>query len=180
MNAKKTAADDTFGYPDFAVEVALLDRSLVIEGTQDEGEFADLGGHFVVLHTPHIHQHLEGALLHKMGRHGRSGRYRYPLHFHGSTLPKNVIWESHQRCVVVHGSHNVTVSENVAFDTHVRRSWQFLHIFPSLKLLANKSAFFVVSTSRLFRVTVTFWRYICLRFLIVLQHTHIPLLFNHI
>lgn len=36
---------------------------------------------------------------------------------HGSTLSKNVIWESNQRCVVVHGTHNVTVSENVAFDT---------------------------------------------------------------
>eukprot|EP00984_Skeletonema_dohrnii_P032163 scaffold25708_cov83-Skeletonema_dohrnii-CCMP3373.AAC.1 len=127
MNTKKTAADDTFGYPDFAVEVALLDRSLVIEGTQDEGEFADLGGHFVVLHTPHIHQHLEGALLHKMGQQGRLGRY--PLHFHmsecvhGSTLAKNVIWESSQRCVVIHGSHNVTVSENVAFDTHDGGEW---------------------------------------------------------
>ena len=51
---KKSAVDETFGYPDFAVEVALLDRSFVIEGAKDEGEFATLGGHFIVLHTPHV------------------------------------------------------------------------------------------------------------------------------
>jgi hypothetical protein len=118
---KKSAVDETFGYPDFAVEVALLDRSLIIEGAKDEGEFATLGGHVIVLHTPHVHQHLEGALLQNMGQQGKLGRY--PLHFHmsecvhGSTLSKNVIWKSNQRCIVVHGTHNVTVSENVAFDT---------------------------------------------------------------
>lgn len=48
---------------------------------------------------------------------------RYPVHFHmsesvyGSTIAKNVIYKSNQRCIVVHGSHNVTVSENVAYDT---------------------------------------------------------------
>lgn len=118
---KKTAVDETFGYPDFAVEVALLDRSLVIEGAQDSGEFETLGGHFIVLHTPHVHQHFEGALLTNMGQRGKLGRY--PMHFHmsecvhGSTLSKNVIWKSNQRCIVLHGTHNVTVSENVAFDT---------------------------------------------------------------
>ena len=118
---KKTAADETFGYPDFASEVALLDRSLVIEGAKDTGEFEKIGGHLIVLHTPHVHQHLEGALLLNMGQQGRLGRY--PIHFHmsesvdGSTVAKNVIWESNQRCIVIHGSHNVTVSENVAYDT---------------------------------------------------------------
>ena len=67
---KKTAADETFGYPDFAVEVALLDRSLIIEGEKDEGEFESMGGHVIVLHTPHVHQHLEGALLQNMGQQG--------------------------------------------------------------------------------------------------------------
>ena len=70
MAKKKTAIDETFGYPDFAVEVALIDRSLIIEGAQDEGEFADIGGHIIVLHTPHVHQHFEGALLQNMGQQG--------------------------------------------------------------------------------------------------------------
>ena len=121
LTKKKSAVNETFGYPDFAVEVALLDRSLIIEGAKDDGEFATLGGHFMVLHTPHVHQHLEGALLQNMGQQGILGKY--PLHFHmsecvhGSTLSKNVIWKSNQRCIVIHGSHNVTVSENVAFDS---------------------------------------------------------------
>jgi hypothetical protein len=48
---------------------------------------------------------------------------RYPIHFHlcrnvrGSVVSKNSIRFSNQRCVVVHGTHNLTVSQNVAFDT---------------------------------------------------------------
>lgn len=75
MSKKKTAADETFGYPDFAVEVALLERSLVIEGEQGTGDLELIGGHFIVLHTPHVHQHVEGALLVNMGQQGRLGRY---------------------------------------------------------------------------------------------------------
>ena len=35
----------------------------------------------------------------------------------GSVVSKNLVRESLQRCIVIHGSHNVTVSKNVAFDT---------------------------------------------------------------
>jgi hypothetical protein len=48
---------------------------------------------------------------------------RYPIHFHlcgnvkGSVVARNSIRASNQRCVVVHGSHNVTIAANVAFDT---------------------------------------------------------------
>ena len=34
-----------------------------------------------------------------------------------SMIEKNLILDSNQRCVVVHGTHNTTVSENVAFRT---------------------------------------------------------------
>jgi len=122
MPEKKTAADETHGYPDFAVEVALLDRSLVIRGEKETTEGHEMiGGHLIVLHTPMVHQHLEGALLTNMGQQARLGRY--PLHFHmsecvhGSTLAKNVIWKSNQRCIVIHGTHNVTIDSNVAYDT---------------------------------------------------------------
>jgi hypothetical protein len=36
----------------------------------------------------------------------------------GSFVSKNMIRESNQRCVVVHGTHNLTVSDNIAYDTH--------------------------------------------------------------
>ena len=32
-------------------------------------------------------------------------------------MAKNVVWQSNQRCFVIHGTHNVTLSENVAYDT---------------------------------------------------------------
>lgn len=44
-----------------------------------------------------------------------------PIHFHlcgdvsGSIVRKNLVRSSHQRCVVIHRSHNVTVEENVSF-----------------------------------------------------------------
>ena len=118
---KKTAVDETFGYPDFAVEVALLDRKLVVKGEKETGDHEKIGGHLIVLHTPMVKQHLEGAMFVNFGQQTRLGRY--PLHFHmsecvhGSTLAKNVIWKSNQRCIVVHGTHNLTLSENVAYDT---------------------------------------------------------------
>ena len=36
---------------------------------------------------------------------------------YGTTVSKNLVRESNQRCMVIHGSHNVTLTENVAFDT---------------------------------------------------------------
>jgi hypothetical protein len=48
---------------------------------------------------------------------------RYPIHFHlsgnvdGAVVSKNTIRASNQRCVVAHGTHNLTISDNVAFDT---------------------------------------------------------------
>lgn len=36
----------------------------------------------------------------------------------GSSVSRNTVRESFQRCFVIHGSHNISVSENVAYDTH--------------------------------------------------------------
>ena len=35
----------------------------------------------------------------------------------GSVVSKNLVRESNQRCYVIHGSHNVTLDSNVAYDT---------------------------------------------------------------
>ena len=118
---KKTAIDETFGYSEFAVEVALLDRKIVIKGEKETGDHEKIGNHLIVLHTPMVKQHLEGVMFVNSGQQTRLGRY--PIHFHmsecvhGSTVAKNVIWKSNQRCFVVHGTHNLTLSENVAYDT---------------------------------------------------------------
>ena len=35
----------------------------------------------------------------------------------GSVLEKNVIRQSNQRCVVIHGTHNVSIFDNVAYES---------------------------------------------------------------
>ena len=46
---------------------------------------------------------------------------KYPIHLHvsenveGTVVAQNVVRESNQRCIVVHGTHNATIYDNVAF-----------------------------------------------------------------
>ena len=101
---------------DFAVEVALLSRNIVFEG----GTNLQDGGHFWIMHTPSVAQMIQGIDIQHFGIQGTLGRY--PIHFHfsgdvyGSVVAKNTIRHSHQRCVVVHGTDNVLVEDNVAYD----------------------------------------------------------------
>ena len=57
-----TIKDDS----DFAVEVALLSRNIVFEGGEDSNSFH--GGHFWVMHTPAVKQHLEGVDFQNFGQ----------------------------------------------------------------------------------------------------------------
>ena len=64
--------------------------------------------------------YVEGVELRRMGQTNILGRY--PMHFHllgrGSRgyLKDSSIFRSFYRCVSIHGTYGVTVSENVAFD----------------------------------------------------------------
>jgi hypothetical protein len=104
---------------DFAVEVAILSRNIVFEGGPDPNTLH--GGQFLVFHTPNVAQTLEGVEIKNFGQQGYLGRY--PIHFHfcgkvdGAVVAKNTIRQSNQRCVVVHGTHNLEIRENIAFDT---------------------------------------------------------------
>jgi hypothetical protein len=103
----------------FATEVALLSRNVLIQGGTDANVWH--GGHFVVHHTPGVVQWIEGIEFRNMGQQGKLGRY--PIHFHfcddssKSVIAKNTIRRSNQRCVVVHGTDNLEIRENVAYDT---------------------------------------------------------------
>jgi hypothetical protein len=105
---------------DFAVEVALLSRNIVFEGGPD-AENDKHGGHLWVMNTPGVPQTLEGVEFVNFGQQGVLGRY--PIHFHfcgdstDSIVAKNTIRQSQQRCVVVHGTDNLRIEENIAFDT---------------------------------------------------------------
>jgi len=104
---------------EFAVEVALLSRNIVFESGPDSID--QHGGHFIVFKTPSVVQSIIGVEVRNFGQQGRLGRY--PFHFHlsddvtGSTVAKNTIRQSNQRCIVVHETNNLLVQENVAFDT---------------------------------------------------------------
>merc|ERR1712232_286346 len=105
-------------HPDFAIEIASLNRRIVFEASSDANdEF--IGGHLVVHHTA-VKQHIEGVEIRNFGQQGRLGKY--PLHFHmcgdspESLVKKNVVRNSNQRCYVVHLTNNVTLEENVAYD----------------------------------------------------------------
>jgi len=121
--ASPTSLDDDLRT---ASEVAWLSRPIVFEADGDgpsDGTYDALhGGHLIVLHTPHVAQHLEGVEIRNFGQQGILGRY--PVHFHmsgsvaGSVVRKNVVRESKQRCVVIHGSHDVLVEDNVSFDSY--------------------------------------------------------------
>ena len=102
----------------FAVEVALLSRNILFEGESDDSHQT---GHLIVFRTPWINQRIEGVEFRHFGQQGILGRY--PIHFHlcgdvdGSVVAKNTIHLSQQRCVVVHGTNNLKISENVAYHT---------------------------------------------------------------
>jgi len=110
-----TLMDDS----DFAVEVALLSRNIVFEGGPDDKPRR--GGHFWVMNTPSVVQTLVGVEVVNFGQQGYLGRY--PIHFHfcgdstGSVISKNTIRQSNQRCVVVHGTDNLLIEDNIAYDT---------------------------------------------------------------
>jgi hypothetical protein len=105
--------------PDFAAEVALLSRNIVFKGGFDK--IPNHGAHFWVQLTPFVVQTLIGVGFENFGQQGVLGRY--PIHFHmngnvkGSVVAKNCIRQSNQRCIVIHGSNNLVVEENIAFDT---------------------------------------------------------------
>lgn len=105
-------------HPDFAVEVASLNRPVVFEAESDAGDVL-IGGHLIVHHTS-VAQHIEGVEIKNFGQQGILGRY--PLHFHMSgnslsSVNRNVVRDSNQRCYVIHGTNDVTLQDNVAFNT---------------------------------------------------------------
>ena len=73
----------------FAVEVALLSRNIRFESPQDEDDPL-IGGHFMVLQTPDVVQHIEGVEVVNFGQQGRSTRS-----FHSHFCSLSSFQESH-------------------------------------------------------------------------------------
>jgi len=92
----------------FAVEVASLSRNVKFTSEKDDPDPL-VGGHLIVMHTPNVAQLLRGVEISNFGQQGNIGRYPIHLHVsedvHGTSISKNVIRQSNQRCIVVHGTH---------------------------------------------------------------------------
>ncbi|CAI6007157.1 unnamed protein product [Closterium sp. NIES-64] len=102
-------------------EVVLLNRTVTIRGEDEAAPYNWEGGHFMVFFTQTA-QLIEGVEFAQMGQQGQLGRYNIHFHLCGnqagrSVVRKNVMHDSKQRCVVVHATFNLTVEENVAFNT---------------------------------------------------------------
>ncbi|CAI5972480.1 unnamed protein product [Closterium sp. NIES-65] len=132
----KGVPDGYGGFVDQRAEVALLNRSIAITGTDEPAPYHREGGHFMIFmsNTP---QFIEGVEFAQMGQQGKLGRYNIHFHVCGddagrSVVRKNVMHDSKQvragwwgageggskkRCVVVHTTFNLTVEENVAYHT---------------------------------------------------------------
>jgi cell migration-inducing and hyaluronan-binding protein len=98
-------------------EVGLLTRGIRLEGDASAEE-SGAGGHVIVFQGGVAH--VAGVEFHRMGQRGELARY--PMHWHmadhapGQYVVNSSVWRSFNRCVTVHGTHDVTVADNVCYD----------------------------------------------------------------
>ncbi|KAJ9457874.1 Protein rliB [Diplonema papillatum] len=97
-------------------EVALLSRHVMLEGEPDADGF---GGHFIVAGS-NSRARIAGVATRYMGQ--TNVMARYPLHMHlmenqpESYFSDNTMRDTYFRCVVIHGTHGILNTENVAFN----------------------------------------------------------------
>jgi cell surface hyaluronidase len=102
---------------DERAEVGVLTRNIVVRG-DSATSLNGFGGHIIILRGSKAH--VEGVELFMMGQ--KSKLARYPLHWHladqtaGDYAHDNSVWRSFNRCMTVHGTHNVSVEHNVCYD----------------------------------------------------------------
>jgi len=99
-------------------EVGLLTRNIKIQASAD-AEQTYFGGHIMAMVTSKMF--IEGVELNRMGQHLELARY--PLHWHlagdvkGQYIRNAAIHDTYNRCVTVHGTHNLRVENNVTYNT---------------------------------------------------------------
>jgi hypothetical protein len=104
---------------DMRAEVALLTRNVKIHGDVSGASFdAGWGGHIMVVGNAELR--IQDAELFDMGQAGELARY--PIHYHvtgnnsNSYVVRNSIHDTFQRCVTVHGTNQLLVQGNAAFN----------------------------------------------------------------
>ena len=130
-NSGMTLTPDTSVTPlilDQRAEVGNLSRNIVIQGADDTLWNAQgFGAHVMVMENSLIG--MDGVELRRVGQ--QSKARRYPIHLHGmsyrvdgtvladvsdSFVRNSVIWNSKNRCVVIHGTNGVNITNNICYD----------------------------------------------------------------
>ena len=107
----------TFGV-DQRGEVGLLSRNIKIQASEDAST-SYFGGHIMAMAGSKMH--VDGVELYRMGQHLTLARY--PIHWHligegkGQYVRNAAIHETFNRCTTVHGTNNLTIENNVTFNT---------------------------------------------------------------
>jgi len=98
-------------------EVGLLTRNIRIQASED-AEKTWFGGHIMGMAGSRMT--VSGIELYRMGQHLTLARY--PIHWHlmgdvsGQYIRNSAIHDTWNRCVTIHGSHNLLVENNVAYN----------------------------------------------------------------
>jgi len=100
-------------------EVANLTRNIKVQASAD-AEQSYKGGHIMAMVTSRMF--VSGVELNRMGQHMELARY--PIHWHlvgdggkGQYIRNASIHDTYNRCVTVHGTHNLRVENNVTYNT---------------------------------------------------------------
>ena len=98
-------------------EVGLLTRNIKIQASEDAAQ-SYFGGH--VMAMPSSKMYVSGVEFNLMGQHLTLARY--PIHWHlvgdakGQYIKNSAIHDTFNRCVTVHGTHNLRIENNVTYN----------------------------------------------------------------
>jgi len=100
-------------------EVGLLTRNIKVQASPDAAQ-SFKGGHIMAMVTSKMF--VSGVELNRMGQNLELARY--PIHWHlvgdggkGQYIRNASIHDTYNRCVTVHGTHNLRVENNVTYNT---------------------------------------------------------------
>jgi hypothetical protein len=99
-------------------EVGLLTRNIKVQASEDAAQ-TSFGGHIMAMVTSKMY--VDGVELNRMGQHLELARY--PIHWHlvgdagkGQYIKNASIHDTFNRCVTIHGTHDVRVENNVTYN----------------------------------------------------------------
>lgn len=99
-------------------EVGLLSRNVRVSAS-DDAALSGLGAHTMIMGSAQVR--IEGTEFVRVGQ--RNALRRYPVHFHqlgsqpASYFRGSSVHESFNRCVVIHGTRDLAVQNNVTFNS---------------------------------------------------------------